>query len=531
MKVKLTQRFPAKAVAVGLFTAAVLLAAACVSALALLTVYAERSAYTFYMPWLEEMAALLAGMEDALYTRLILLIVAGVALFVFLMCAAGRRKGHEEPVLSKLDRVPFDLLLAFFVCACAGLLVLLRALFYHSDITSFAKPLLLPIGLLLAVGSLIVLWLCMTFAARVKTGTLIKNNITSYILRFLWRCAKAVGRGAWRLYKNINILWKAELAYAAFVFLFMVASYGFLYNRGASFLLLFLIVLIGFVCMGFFLIQLKRLQEGAKALAEGNLMQRIDENGLFFECKAHAQSLNGLAAAMDRAVEARMKSERMKTDLITNVSHDIKTPLTSIVNYIDLLQKEPVEGETAKQYLEVLARQAQKLKKLTEDVVEASKASSGALAVNLEPTDAAELLHQSMAEYGERFLAAELTAQVRVQEGLPRILADGRLLWRALDNLLSNALKYSHPGTRVFCEAARSGDGVTLTLKNTSREPLDSALEELTERFVRGDSSRASEGSGLGLSIARSLAELQKGSLVLSADGDLFKAELWFPAA
>ena len=226
-----------------------------------------------------------------------------------------------------------------------------------------------------------------------------------------------------------------------------------------------------------------------------------------------------------------MKSERLKTELITNVSHDIKTPLTSILNYVDLLKKEPQASEAAGEYIAVLDRQAHRLKKLTEDVLEASKAATGNIKVELMRTDAVELLRQCLAEYEERFCAAGLTAVVQTPGAVQPILADGRLLWRVFDNLLGNIAKYAQPGTRVYAGVTREGTDVVISLKNVSRDALNISEEELMERFVRGDSARTSEGSGLGLSIARSLTELQGGHFGIAIDCDLFKAELRFAAA
>ena len=239
-----------------------------------------------------------------------------------------------------------------------------------------------------------------------------------------------------------------------------------------------------------------------------------------------AADLSNISAGIGRAVEERMKSERMKTDLITNVSHDLKTPLTSIVNYVDLLKKEELHNETAAGYVAVLDRQAQKLKKLTEDIVEASKASSGVLNVNLAPTDAAELLRQCAAEYAERFAAADLTPMLRIPAEPVMASADGRLLWRVFDNLLGNVVKYAMPGTRVYLDAAADSTGVTLSVRNISKEPLEKSGDELMERFVRGDASRHAEGSGLGLAIAASLTALQGGTLTILPDGDLFRADV-----
>ena len=256
---------------------------------------------------------------------------------------------------------------------------------------------------------------------------------------------------------------------------------------------------------------------------------QLDTEKLYWDFKRHGENLNAIAQGINRAVEQRMKSERLKTELITNVSHDIKTPLTSIVNYVDLLQK-PHSDQEGAQYLEVLDRQAKRLKKLTEDLVEASKASTGNLPVSLAPTSVDELVSQAVEEYRDRLEAQKLEVVVSLQRGLT-VLADGKLLWRVLDNLLGNAGKYALSGTRVYVTAIPRGRQVVIAVKNISREPLNIDADELMERFVRGDSARHSEGSGLGLNIARSLTQLQHGEFLLTVDGDLFKAEVILPQA
>ena len=226
-----------------------------------------------------------------------------------------------------------------------------------------------------------------------------------------------------------------------------------------------------------------------------------------------------------------MKSERLKTQLITNVSHDIKTPLTSIVSYVDLLKKEEMPSDAAREYLAVLDRQSQRLRKLTEDLVEASKASTGIIPVSPAPTDLNVLLSQVRGEYQQRLEDQVLEPVLALCQPRPVAMADGRLLWRVLDNLMSNICKYAMPGTRVYLSTEAGEDGVRMVVKNISRYPLNISADELTERFVRGDSSRSTEGSGLGLSIATSLTAIQGGDFRLTIDGDLFKVTLTLPRA
>ncbi|MDE6108283.1 MAG: HAMP domain-containing histidine kinase, partial [Oscillospiraceae bacterium] len=231
------------------------------------------------------------------------------------------------------------------------------------------------------------------------------------------------------------------------------------------------------------------------------------------------------------AVDERLKSERFKAELITNVSHDLKTPLTSIINYVDLLKKEDIQEEKAREYIEVLDRKSQRLKKLTEDLVEASKASTGTLTVNAERLGVVQLVEQALGEYSAKFENAGLTLVSTLPPEEVYVRADGRHLWRILDNLMGNCVKYALSGTRVYLEVVKWDGNVIFSLKNISANQLNVPPEELMERFVRGDESRTTEGSGLGLSIARSLTDLQGGTFRLSIDGDLFKAAVSFPEA
>ena len=258
---------------------------------------------------------------------------------------------------------------------------------------------------------------------------------------------------------------------------------------------------------------------------------QINTRGMYQDLREHAQQLNALGASISHAVEERLRSERFKAELITNVSHDLKTPLTSIINYVDLLKKAGITQTQALEYLEVLDRKSQRLKKLTEDLVEASKASTGTLPVSLERLDFGQLVQQAMGEYEEKFVQAGLTPVLDQGDGSRVILADGRHLWRVIDNLLGNCCKYALSGTRVYLDLSARDGRVLLTVKNISRAPLNLPSEQLMERFVRGDTARSTEGSGLGLSIARSLTELQGGAFRLDIDGDLFKAVVSLPAA
>ncbi len=446
-----------------------------------------------------------------------------IALFVFLMASMG--KTPDGVKLRGIHRVPVDLFLAAALAAVA----IPVNFYYDSDFSGkllLYNPLwtwILPFALMaLWIGFVVLLTLC-TVAARLRAGKWWKNSIIYIVCRFIYRAVRGFVRA-------LPIAWKGILVYAVVV---LVNFFGTLLTWLSGSFFLFLVLVALDIAGLYFVIrtvrQLKTLQTAAQKLAAGDLTYTVDTEKMYPVLKEHGDDLNAVSVGMSRAVNERMKSERFKTELITNVSHDLKTPLTSIVSYVDLLKKEPIESEQAQEYIEVLDRQSQKLKKLTTDLVDASKASSGALPVNLEKIDLGELLRQSAGEYTEKFAAANITPVLNVPEEETYVTADGRLLWRVLDNLLGNAVKYAQSGTRLYLELAPGETETVLTLKNISREPLNIPAEELMERFVRGDGSRHTDGSGLGLSIANSLMELMGGKLTLTLDGDLFKAALVFP--
>ena len=273
----------------------------------------------------------------------------------------------------------------------------------------------------------------------------------------------------------------------------------------------------------------RRLRNATDSLADGNFSYQIKLSGLYGDYREIAENLNGISEGMNLAIEERIKSERMKTELITNVSHDLKTPLTSIVNYANLINQETCENEKIKEYSEVLERQSIRMKRLIDDLVEASKASTGNLDIQLEKCEADILLTQAVGEFEQRLQNCGLELKISQPQDRIQILADSRRLWRVFDNLMNNICKYGQSGTRVYLTLEESEKYAVFTFKNTSRNELNFKADELVERFVRGDLSRNTEGNGLGLSIAKSLTELQNGIFELTIDGDLFKVVLKMP--
>ena len=463
-----------------------------------------------------------------------LLLVAAL-LYVYLLCAAGRRPGAEGVQPGRLHRVPTDVL---YVCA-AGLAALLLALasllafggtLVYASVSAFV-PLLLVCAVCGAGEALLLVGVSMSTAVRVKTRTWLSSMLVYRALRCLLRGARSAWSGVSAVLHGLPLVWKLLLACGGYVLLSVVLINEAFYASDLYLLLYLLLSAAGALLLCRYAVGFDRLRRGAQKLAGGELVCRVETKGMPRGVRTLAEDLGRVSEGAQRALEERMKSERMKTDLITNVSHDLKTPLTSIVNYVELLKKEELHNETAAGYVAVLDRQAQRLKKLTEDVVEASKASSGAINVRLAQLDAAELIRQCAAEYGERFAAAQLTPVLRLPDGPLLVRADGRLLWRVFDNLLGNAVKYAMPGTRVYFDAEAQHNEALLSVRNISREPLEKSGDELMERFVRGDASRRAEGSGLGLSIAGSLMALQGGTLAVLPDGDLFRADVRLPLA
>ena len=442
---------------------------------------------------------------------------------------SGRRREADTFVLNWTDKIPYDLYLflaawAAVMCFALGFNLISEGYYFHyGDPSLYAM--LGAAGVALAAGFALTEAGLMSTATRCKTHTLLRNTLTWKCLCWIGRGLRGIGRWWGTTFGNWNLTQRVIV--------------GFLLYLIGTVLTSITVVLIplyqGAVLFGLckWSEEWRNIRRGTQAIVGGSPETVIDTSGMDrFLCKdlkEHAGQLNDLGSAINTAVDERLRSERMKAELITNVSHDLKTPLTSIINYVDLLKKEDIQGEKAKEYIEVLDRKSQRLKKLTEDLVEASKASTGALTVNKERLGVVQLVTQALGEYSEKFDAAGLTVVPTLMEDEVYVQADGRHFWRILDNLMGNCVKYAMAGTRVYLDLRRWDGNVIFSLKNVSASQLNVPPEELMERFVRGDESRTTEGSGLGLSIARSLTEVQGGSFRLSIDGDLFKASVSFP--
>ena len=461
----------------------------------------------------------LFSMRYMTFVIAVITVIMAIAGFIFLMAASGRHQTSDKPEASFGTKIPFDLLV-FGTALLFGCFLLLLRQISHRD----SLELILAIFCMFAAMAA-GLGLCMSLATRIKLGGWWKNTVTYMILHFIWKCIKAF----FKLITKIPLVWKTTVIACA-IFFFDLLFVG-LADEAEKIIYIFIRSTILLPAIVYVAVMLRNLLNGSKALADGKLDEQVSTSGMILDLKAAANNLNSIGMGMSRAVEERMKSERMKTELITNVSHDIKTPLTSIINYSDLIMKESKDSEKVAEYSEVLHRQSEKLKRLIDDLVETSKATTGNLEVNLAPCSVNEMLSQAEGEYEQKMEAAGLTLISNVPEKTVSIMADGRRLWRVFDNLLNNACKYALSGTRVYMSLEEKDKEAVITFKNTSRDALNISADELMERFVRGDKSRNSgtEGNGLGLAIAKSLTELQNGKMDLFIDGDLFKAELRFP--
>lgn len=467
---------------------------------------APRDSALYVMTWVER----LISARYLLIALAILLLAVCLFLFIFLLCAMGHKEGVDGIYQCWLNKIPLDLFLALLALLLLAWASFLGNIWY----IDFWYYILLAFG-----TAALALTLLLSVAGRAKAPGFFKNTLIYKVFAWIFR-----GLGRIPMVWRTALVWGA-LCLAELFFTFMLGwneeQYAVLWLLSRGVLTIVILYLAS---------SLRLLQKEGQAIADGQTDYKGKPIPRWLPAlKKHEENLQSIQLGIQKAVDEQTRAERMKTELITNVSHDIKTPLTSIVNYVDLLEKEDIQPEKAKEYVDVLNRQAARLKKLTEDLVEASNASSGSLPVHLAPTDVNVLLSQLAGDYLEKLEDAQLEPIFRPAPSQPVIQADGQLLSRVLGNLFSNICKYAMPGTRVYFESAADENTVSLTFKNISKYELNIPAEELMARFVRGDRSRHTEGSGLGLSIAQSLTELQGGTFRLEIDGDLFKAVVTFP--
>ena len=522
-----------------------------------------------------------------------------IAAMVYLCIAAGHRKGLQEITCGMIDRIPYAILLCVSVgtevLLAIGIYEILSAIIYYNY-----RSVRVILGGLLMAGMALLFYLvaCLlagTTITRCKAHAFWKNTLLYHVLHLCRKIWKVFSKACHAIGRHLPMVAVMVIAFGVVTLVEMLLAVRFWWYYEAWRLWLYFILKCGELALLVWAgLQMQRIKMGGERIAEGKLSEPIPTEHMCWEWKRHAENINKAGDGIALAVQEQMKSERFRTELITNVSHDIKTPLTSIINYVDLIKKEDITDPTMIEYIDVLDRQSARLKKLIEDLMEASKASTGNIEVNLEKCDVKVLVAQMLGEFEERARTQGLDFVIQTPEEDVLIVADGRHLWRALENLINNACKYSLAGTRVYVDVSvetaygmgygsgmasggsmalgggvasggsmATGSGLTsdggmatsggmasgrsngmvsdrvvsgngngyviISVKNISRDPLNISSEELLERFVRGDSSRNTEGSGLGLSIAQSLTERMNGTLTLTVDGDLFKATLRFP--
>lgn len=453
-----------------------------------------------------------------------------ILILMYLIISIGYKKGENGIVLNDFDKTPLEIIIFFaIIIGCIPFILLEGITRDYNGIIS-----------LVVTGGLVIYVLCAiilnTTIKRIKSKTFFKSTITGKILKWIYVCGGVV-------YHKLKIVWDT-LTYSSdlkvkviikFIIISALAIFIFLvfHNSGMVVVLEFILIAVTLYKIIKFIKNCSQIERKLKEMYEEDNSNKLYEEDFGNEFKNSVRYLNNISNGFENAIQDRMKSERMKIELITNVSHDIKTPLTSIINYVDLLKKENINNEQAKEYIEILDSKSQRLKKLTEDLVEASKVSTGNISLNLEKINVVELVKQATGEFEDKFKKRGLETIINADKNEVDIMADSRYMYRIIENLFSNVSKYALENSRVYIDIKQSkednlANNVIIEVKNISKDKLNISAEELMQRFVRGDKSRTTEGSGLGISIAQNLTELQKGKFELKLDGDLFKVKIIF---
>ena len=451
---------------------------------------------------------------------------------VWLTVTAGRKPKDEEIHLNGFDRWYTEIAAGAVIGIWLAGTIISGTLIANSSL-GYSHAVVTVIVTCLICGTYTMAWFLIGYLSlvrRIKAGTLWKNSLIRTVLKWIGKCSGKLVDFARAFSRNTAEKIKVLLVGGAFLFLqFLIIGCGF---TGAGVFLIILLIVDAAAVI--FIIRkadgLDLIMDGLKKISDGELQYKIKTDTLTGKQKVMAEYINNIGSGLDAAVENSLKKERMQTELITNVSHDLKTPLTSIINYVDLMKRENPTDPKIQEYLRILDEKSQRLKVLTEDVVEASKASTGNIKLEMNDIDFVEMVQQVIGEFEEKFQEKNLTMMVHFTDEPSIIYADGQRMWRVLENVFGNVVKYAMEGTRVYAEISNRNKKVTFSLKNISAQPLNISADELTERFIRGDVARNTEGSGLGLSIAKSLTELQGGEFKLYLDGDLFKVMITFAA-
>lgn len=440
---------------------------------------------------------------------------------IYLLYAIGHEKKTEEIYLERLDEWPYELVMII------GILLLTMLIAIAANTIAISNIVILFFLLVLYLACYVICAvLAVTTIKRIKAKRLLKSFLIYKILR--WMKHKIIEIYDLVVYQG-NIGKTISILYAGFIIVSAILECFFFTGIGVILLLIFW----GWTWKKLLEYgkQVAKIKEALESIYQGKTDIHLEEDELKGALKQMVVYINDIAGGFSNAIEESLKSERLKTELITNVSHDIKTPLTSIINYVDLLKKENIQDQKVQEYLEILDKKSQRLKRLTEDLVEASKASSGNVTLNIEKMNVKELMKQTIGEFKEKFEEKNLQIELELPEEDVHILADNKYMYRVIENLYSNITKYALENSRVYFDVIKDKKKLKIQMKNISKEKLNISADELMQRFVRGDKARTTEGSGLGLSISKSLTELQKGSFQMVVDGDLFKVELEFDLA
>lgn len=473
------------------------------------------------------------------YANLMLPVLIGIILgcviwlisMIWLTVTAGRKPEDEEIHLNSFDKwhteIAAGVVTGVWLVGVMGMVTVIA----NSLIVTLTNMQILII-LLVVCGIYTMAWFLtgyLSLVRRIKAGTLWENSLLRRIWKWIGKCNRKIADFIGSFSRNTSE--KIKILFGMGGFLFLQFFLLFMINAPGVFALVLIVADVAAIIYAVRRVDgLDLIMDGLKKISDGELQYKIKTEQLTGKYKVMAEYINNIGDGLDAAVENSLKKERMQTELITNVSHDLKTPLTSIINYVDLLKRENLADPKVQEYLRILDEKSQRLKVLTEDVVEASKASTGNIKFEMNDIDFVEMVQQVIGEFEEKFQEKNLTMMVHFTDEPSMIYADGQRMWRVLENVFGNVVKYAMEGTRVYAEISNSNKKVVFSLKNISAQPLNFSADELTERFIRGDVARNTEGSGLGLSIAKSLTELQGGEFKLYLDGDLFKVMITFAA-
>lgn len=466
----------------------------------------------------EFVASTYEGAPSVIIISTILLLI----ICAYIIISIGHKEGVEGIYTNSLDKIAYEIVAFISICLLTAEIYGLGL--FLAIINNMTTRMMFDTGITgsICMGVVIYITLAITGVTtirRIKAHTFWKNTITYKIMQFVLN----------GLFTDLSKTAKLVLQYGGFIWISIIIA---LLARDTLIWILLLLVFWYYVFKKIlnYNLQIDKIRNQIKNMYNGNNAEKLDEEAFTKDLKQVAIELNDISGGLTNAIDEAMKSERLKTELITNVSHDIKTPLTSIINYVDLMKQEEIENEKVKEYLQVLDNKSQRLKKLTEDLVEASKASSGNIKLTMEKLNVKELVKQVSGEFEDKFEKRGL----EIIEDLPEedifIEADSRYMFRVMENMYVNISKYALENSRVYIDIEKNGDTAKISLKNISQDQLNISVDELMQRFVRGDSSRTTEGSGLGISIAKSLTELQKGKFNIYLDGDLFKVVIEFKA-